>query len=85
MKTAKKKPTVSTDLLTEEQKHIADFLEKLSFRRTLFGVDPEEVWQKLDELNALYEKMLLAERASSRAEIERLRAALQKEGGESDP
>lgn len=43
---------------------IAPWLANVKFRKKLLGgVDPEDVWKKLEELNTLYENALLAERA----------------------
>ena len=39
------------------------YLQKLHFRPRLFGVDQQDVWRKLEKLNAMYENALLAERA----------------------
>ena len=45
-----------------EQAQIAKYLKKLRFKSRLFGVDQADVWKKIEELNALYETALLAER-----------------------
>lgn len=43
---------------------VAAWLEKVRFRRCLFGgVSEVDVWKKIEELNALYEAALTAERA----------------------
>lgn len=47
---------------SEKEKMIAEWLEKLHFRRALFGVSERDVWKKLDELNGMYQQLLLAER-----------------------
>ena len=46
-----------------EQAQIAKFLKKLRFKRRLFGADQADVWEKIEQLNTLYETALLAERA----------------------
>lgn len=57
--------------LTEPMAKVADYLENLRFRRRTFGgVDEQDVWKKLAELNALYEKALDAEHARCNAYIE---------------
>lgn len=50
--------------LNHEQQKIARWLKNVKFRRaTLGGVDERDVWKKLEELNAMYEAALSAERA----------------------
>ncbi|MCC8128254.1 MAG: hypothetical protein LIO92_12830 [Clostridiales bacterium] len=41
-----------------------EWLKTVRFRKSLFGgVNEQDVWKKLDELNILYEEALVAERA----------------------
>ena len=48
----------------EYQQQIEDWLRAVKFRRRLFGgVEETHVWAKLRELNELYQKALIAERA----------------------
>lgn len=48
--------------LNLEQKRIAEWLAKVRFRKRFFGgVSEQDVWQKIEELNALYEAALIAE------------------------
>lgn len=43
---------------------IQEWLKTVKFKRRLFGgVSEVDVWKKIDELNALYERALLKERA----------------------
>ena len=50
---------------------IAVWLRKLKFRKKLFGgVDERDVWRRLDELNRMYEKAVVAERARCAAILE---------------
>ncbi len=43
---------------------VAEWLKEVKFKKTLIGgVDERDVWKKLDELNALYNSVLVAERA----------------------
>ena len=50
---------------------VAKYLKNLRFRHCTFGgVDEQDVWKKLAELNALYEKALEAEHARCNAYIE---------------
>lgn len=43
---------------------IRDWLENVSFKKRIIGgVDEAEVWKKIEELNALYERALIAERS----------------------
>ena len=54
-------PKPKSDVMLNE---ISQWLKKVKFKRKLFrGVDEADVWQKIDELNSLYEKVLLAQRA----------------------
>lgn len=47
-----------------EYDKIAAYLSGVKFRKKAFGgVDPADVWKKIEELNALYENALVAERA----------------------
>ena len=46
-----------------ELTEIAKGLSKVKFRqKTVGGLDPADVWKKIEELNSLYEKALAAER-----------------------
>ena len=46
-----------------EQRRIGEWIEKLRFRRQFFGgVSEEDVWKKIDELHAMYQAALNAER-----------------------
>lgn len=50
---------------------IADWLEKVRFRKKFFGgVDEQNVWKKIDELNHMYEALLEAERVRYHTMIE---------------
>lgn len=43
---------------------IVKWLKSVKFKRKAFGgVDEADVWQKIDELNLLYEKILLEKQA----------------------
>ena len=45
------------------QSEIEAWLKRVKFKKRLFGgVDEADVWRKIEELNALYEKLLLLER-----------------------
>lgn len=57
--------------LTAPMDKVSAYLEKLRFRHRAFGgVDEQDVWKKLAELNALYEAALDAEHARCNAYIE---------------
>ena len=44
-------------------KEIAEWLEKVSFRKKFFGgLDEQDLWKKIDELNNMYGAALEAER-----------------------
>lgn len=52
------------DSLSKEQQEIYEWINSLQFRKKSFGgIDEADVWSKIGELNALYEKLLIAERA----------------------
>lgn len=53
-----------TESFIEEQKQITKWLEGLRFKKQVFGgVNEQDVWKKLEELNGMYETVLIAERA----------------------
>ncbi len=53
------------------QATIVPWLQKVRFRKCLFGgVNEADVWKKLEELNAMYETALAAERARYDALLE---------------
>lgn len=44
-------------------KEIAEWLDKVRFRKKFFGgLDEHDLWKKIDELNTMYEAALEAER-----------------------
>lgn len=52
------------DILTAEREDIARWLKSVKFRsKIIAGVDETDVWKKIAQLNRLYDKALLAERA----------------------
>lgn len=69
-KTVKRKETLSkktkvdsTEVINQEHKEIIKWFQTVKFRRTMFGgVDENDVWKKLQELNQLYESAIRAER-----------------------
>ena len=49
--------------LPEQEEKISGFLQKVKFRKRIFGgVSEKDVWTKIDELNEMYRQALLAER-----------------------
>lgn len=57
-----------------EQKRILQWLRKVRFRRQMFGgVSERDVWKKIEELNAMYDAALTAERARYDALLEQQR------------
>ena len=55
-------PEARLDL--QEEQRIADWLNRVRFRRQLFGgVSEKDVWKKIGELNEMYKRALIAERA----------------------
>ena len=64
------------------QSAIVPWLQKVRFRKCLFGgVSEADVWKKVEELNAMYETALAAERARYDALLE----AQQKAGDDHRP
>ncbi len=60
----KKKPEEVSSSSVCEQKEIADWLNTVKFQHVRFGgIDEADVWKKIEELNRMYEKMLIAERS----------------------
>ncbi len=58
-----KKKGTSTEVINQEHKEIIKWFQTVKFRRMLFGgVDENDVWKKLQELNRLYESAIRAER-----------------------
>lgn len=52
-------------------KKIADWIDKVRFRKKFFGgLDEQDVWKKIEELNSMYEAMLEAERVRYNTMIE---------------
>lgn len=67
--------------LNREQREIRDWLEKVEFHKQLLGgVDEQDVWKKIYELNIMYEAALRAERIRYDALLEH-----QKKEYESNP
>ena len=66
------KKSTSTEVINQEHKEIIKWFQTVKFRRTLFGgVDENDVWKKLQELNQLYESAIRAERERLRHRGER--------------
>lgn len=40
--------------MTDSEKKIIEFIEKLKFKKKFLGVDPRDVWKNIDKLNSLY-------------------------------
>ena len=52
-------------------KEIAEWLDKVRFRKKFFGgLDERDLWKKIDELNTMYEAALEAERVRYDTQIE---------------
>ncbi len=51
-------------LAPELEERIANWLQKVKFRKKIFGgVDEADVWQKINALNDIYKEAWIAERA----------------------
>lgn len=62
-------------------KEIAEWLDKVRFRKKFFGgLDEEDVWKKIDELNSMYEIMLEAERVRYDTMIEHYKKTREEDG-----
>ena len=47
----------------EQEEKIKGFLQKVKFRKRIFGgISEKDVWKKIGELNEMYRQALLAER-----------------------
>ena len=57
-----------SNTLDKNIQEIKEWLDSVSFKKTKFGgVDEADVWKKIDELNSLYEKALIAALAEKNA------------------
>lgn len=84
MKHDKKTEEVSSSS-TCEQREIAEWLDTVSFKRVRFGgIDEADVWKKIEELNRMYEKMLIAERSKYETIIRACRKSGASVGGKVD-
>lgn len=64
--------TDALGLEVDYQSQIAEYIHRLKFKKKVFGgVDQADVFRKLEELNRLYESLLLQERAKWQAELEK--------------
>lgn len=56
-------PDLDFQAINREQEKIIDWLEKVKFdKQFIGGVNEEDVWKKIQELNEMYEAALRAER-----------------------
>lgn len=69
---SKEIPKREEPALSPEHQQILDWLRSVRFRRSFGGVEEADVWRKIDQLNSLYEKLLLAERARYEQRIAQL-------------
>lgn len=66
----------------EQEQRIAGWLQKVKFRRKIFGgVSEQDVWKKISELNDLYKEALIAERARYDALLKAGGSGKRKDGG----
>lgn len=56
-----------------EMRKIAQWLKTVHFRKALFGVSQKDVWKKIGELNDMYTRAIVAERARYDAMLEQMR------------
>ena len=76
------KKSTSTEVINQEHKEIIKWFQTVKFRRTLFGgVDENDVWKKLQELNQLYESAIRAERERYESQIYKYKQELMKNEG----
>ncbi len=65
----KKNKTENLPEIAASQLEIYEWLKTVKFKKKLFGgVDEVDVWKKIAELNALYEKLILAKREKNDGE-----------------
>lgn len=56
---------------------IARWLSTVKFKKkAVGGLDPEDVWKKIDELNTMYENAILAERVRCNLVIRQVRMSM---------
>lgn len=68
-------------IVNREQKRIAQWLNKVKFRRQFFGgVSERDVWKKITELNELYNEAIFAERVRYNTLLDQWRRANQAGG-----
>lgn len=61
-------------ILNHEHKKIYEWMKTIRFRKKFIGgVDEEDVWAKINELNELYDRALSAERARYNALLKQQR------------
>lgn len=60
------------DVLTQAKASLQQWLTTVQFQRCFRGVDESDVWKKFQELNDLYEKLLLAQQAQYEQRITQL-------------
>ena len=80
-----KEPEKVSSFSGGEQNEIARWLNEVRFRRVCFGgVDETDVWKKIEELNRMYEKMLIAERSKYQTILEAYRRSAAEAGRNKD-
>ncbi|NLO84846.1 MAG: hypothetical protein GX096_05390 [Clostridiales bacterium] len=74
-------PIEPAPIVNREQKRIAQWLNKVKFRKQLFGgVSERDVWKKITELNELYNEAIFAERVRYNTLLDQWRRANQAGG-----
>lgn len=69
------------DLSVDYRQQIASYIRTMKFRRKAFGgLDEADVLRKIEELNRLYESLLLQERAKWQAELQKVQTINQRDG-----
>ena len=69
----KKELTDSAPAPGAEEQAVIDYLKTVKFKKRIGGVDEADVWKKIGEINALYEKLLVAQKAGYEAALAALR------------
>lgn len=68
------------EVLNQEQLSIMNWLQSVKFRKQIFGgLNQEDVWKKIHELDEMYEAALRAERIRYDVLLERQRSSIQEE------
>lgn len=80
----KAQKSLTDQSLSREQFVISKFLNQLTFRPRLWGIDELEAWKALEKLTSLYEDALTTERAKRQLAERKLEAIVSRQEGNTD-